>query len=208
MGVKPKPGQRRERKHQDGVLYLRCFGVFHDGDWLHFDRFQQRSENQFSTLCKECRAYKDAHDRGYSRMQRLELVRKWIYEIVHRCGGYRAAARTLGISYPTLFRWLGRYSGYEQRWIRRDSVRLILTTLAGLRSGEITPVKAKHNGGRKYRYGCAGCGCDLELITPGCETCRDRDVRRKFDAKQDREMLRKKWREQQRARRERLKLVA
>lgn len=209
-GVRPKAGQRRERKEIDGVLYLRCWGVFHDGDWLRSDRFHKNNK-YFTTLCKECHRYKYVHDHGFSRSQRLDEVRKWIWEIVNRCGGFNTAARTLGISSPTLYRWLGRYKGYDNKWIRRESVVKILTTLAGLRDGSIAPVPPPKTPNKKsfkkFRYGCAGCGCELELITPGCETCRDREQKRNQIKRTDPEIQRKKWRDAKRSKRGKLQTV-
>lgn len=170
---KPGVGQRRERRTENGVLLLRCWGAFHDGDWMNADRFFKRG-GTYSTLCKECHQYKYIHDRGYEPSMRLEEVRKWIWEIVHRCGSMSAAARTLGISSPTLFRWLGRYKGYEQKWIQRNSVRRVIETLAGLRAGTIEPQRSKKNGGKVYKYGCRGCGGPLDSETPGCSTCWER----------------------------------
>lgn len=179
---RPAPGQRRERRVEDGILLLRCWGSFHDGDWLHSDRFYRRKGKgiygHFSTLCKECTQYKATHDRGGEPYMRLELVRKWIWEIVHRCGGMNAAARTIGITSPTLYRWLGRYKGYDQRWIERESVRRVLETLGGLRDGSIEPQRPKKNGGKIYKHGCRSCGIDLAEYTPGCKTCAEREYRR------------------------------
>jgi len=181
MSSKPTPGQRRERKLLGETLYLRCWGAFHDGDWLRHDRFNKKGTG-FKTLCKECSAYKQAKDRGGSGAVRLELVRKWLWEVVHRCGGINAAARTLGISSPTIYRWLGRYKGYENKRVYRKSVQRILETLGGLRNGTVTPdirtYNNIHNRKEKYKYGCTGCGRPLEETTPGCTTCWERHYRK------------------------------
>ena len=175
----PGRGQRRERNTIDGVLHLRCYGAFHgNGEWLRSDRFRSRGINSFDQLCRECAAYKSAHDRGYDRRSRLDLVRKWVWEIVHRCGGINAAARTLGVSHVTVLRWLGRSKGYEQRWIRRSSVQHVLEVLADLRSGAIQPSIGSRNGYKTFHHGCRGCGCPLDLYTPGCGTCVDRQYKR------------------------------
>jgi hypothetical protein len=130
--TKPKPGQRREKKYSGNELLLRCWGPFHDGDWLHNSRFYGNGKYR-STLCKECHRYKYARDeRGPQK--RLEEVRKWVCEVVYRCGGINNAARVLGVSKSTVLRWLGRYKGFEQKRIEHDSVRLILETLAELRA--------------------------------------------------------------------------
>lgn len=206
--VRPKPGQRRERKYEGQVLYLRCFGSFHDGEWLRSDRFGQNSKGHFSTLCRECRQYYYVKKRGGNGEVKLAEVRKWLEEVVARCGTIAGAARTLGVSHPTIFRWLGRYKGYEQKRINRKSVKRILDTLGGLRNGTITPVTTKINHGRKYKYGCAGCGCRLEQYTPGCKTCKNRRTKITWQNKQDREILRKKWRDERRKRVERLTTAA
>lgn len=180
-------GHRRERDYlADGTLLLRCWGSFHDGDWLNSDRFFYNTRtNIFSTHCKECHTYRSTHDRGLEPLMRLELVRKWIYEIVHICDGYNAAARTLQVPQPTLYRWLGRYTGYEQRWIRRDSVRRIIEVLAALRAGDLEPASRGKNGGRRYKHGCIACGTPLDLYTPACSTCNDRRLKRSLRANQN-----------------------
>jgi hypothetical protein len=194
--VRPRPGQRRERKREGQALYLRCFGAFHDGEWLSSDRFGQNSKGHFSTLCRECRQYYYVKKRGGNGEVKLSTVRKWLEEVVARCGTISGAARTMGVNQPTIFRWLGRYKGYEQKRINRKSVKLILDTLGGLRNGTITPAPTKISHGRKYKYGCTGCGCKLEQFTPGCKTCRDRRTRKAYNRKQDPEIMRATWREQ------------
>lgn len=186
------------------VLYLRCFGAFHDGEWLSSDRYGRNSKGHYSTLCRECRQYYYVKKRGGNGEVKLATVRKWIEEVVARCGTYSGAARTLGVSQPMIFRWLGRYKGYEQKRINRKSVKLILDTLAGLRNGTITPAPTRINHGRKFKYGCSGCGCSLEQKTPGCDTCSDRFTRRAYNAKQDPEILRKQWRQAHREKKARL----
>jgi hypothetical protein len=198
--VRPKPGQRRERKQVGQALYLRCYGSFHDGEWLSSDRFGKNSKGYFSTLCRECRQYYYVKKRGGNGEVKLTTVRKWLEEVVARCGTISGAARTMGVSQPTIFRWLGRYKGYEQQRINRKSVKLILETLGGLRNGTITPSPTKINHGRKFKYGCTGCGCKLEQYTPGCKICRNRRQRKAWSNKQDREIIRATWREQGRKR--------
>lgn len=205
-GERPKPGQRREKKHEHGILYLRCFGTFHDGEWLSSDRFTKTKDGHV-TLCRECRRYYYLKRRGAEDLVKLAEVRKWLEEVVARCGTIRGAARTMGVTTGTVLKWLGRYKGYEQRRIKRDSVKLILETLGGLRNGSITPVPTNTNHGRRYVYGCAGCGIvepeDTPRYTPGCKTCEDRRIGRRRREEADPEIQRQQWRAAHARRKER-----
>lgn len=179
-----KPGHRRERKMLGETLYLRCWGTFHDGEWLRVDRFHIRASG-YSTYCKECHAYQQAKARGGDGTVRLELVRKWLWEIVNRCGGFNTAARTIGVSKPTIYRWLGRYKGYENKRITRKSVQRILETLGDLRAGTLHPKVTALTKTRKktFRYGCSGCGRPLDEKTPGCSTCYERHYQKEVRAR-------------------------
>jgi len=130
-------------------------------------------------MCKECHSYHYVHERGYEPYLRLEEVRKWVWEVIHRSGGMNAAARTLGISPTTLYRWLGRYKGNDQKKIRRESVRHVLEVLAQLRAGTLKPAPPKKAGGRSYKYGCSACGVDVDEHTPGCSVCWERHYNRR-----------------------------
>lgn len=179
----PKPrgwsGYRRERKTVGETLYLKCNGAFHDDEWLPHYAFRWiPSRNIYQTHCIECNLYYQAKRKGSNGTVKLELVRKWLWEVINRCGSIHAAARTMGVSHTVLFRWLGRYKGYEYKRIKRDNVKIILATLRGLRDGSIQPAVAKKKGGRKFKYGCVGCGGPIEGETLGCVACRDRRYKR------------------------------
>lgn len=183
---KRNPGQRRERKVEGQTLFLKCWGTFHDGEWLRHNRFHKRRADTYSTFCKECSAYQQAKARGGDGAVRLDLVRKWLWEVVSRCGGTNSAARTLGVSSPTIYRWLGRYKGYENKRIYRKSVQRILETLGGLRDGTVTPDIRTYNGAhtrrKRFRYGCPGCGQPREENTLGCLSCWERHYRKEYRA--------------------------
>lgn len=173
------PRLKRESKIEDGVLYLRCNGPFHDNEWVEATRFYFRKQyNSYRGSCRECESYKRAQQLGVPTQVKLEIIRKWLWEISNRCGGFRGAARVLGVHPITVERWLGRKRGYEQRKILYRNAKLILETLAHLRDGTLEPIKVNGTTRRTFKIGCKGCGRPLDEETPGCKICQARRLRK------------------------------
>ena len=185
---------RRERRVNSlGVTELRCFCETHKGKWLAEDCF---GKTTYRIKSGERRPIKQAYCREYYRINRQRIrnpnrqnpgtvpissIKSYLERIVVICGSYNAAARTLGISTTTIYRWLGRSNCYRNKNIYKTSVHLILVTLKGLESGEIKPAVSSKRSGRIFQHGCRGCGTELHNYTVGCKACDDR--RRKREAR-------------------------
>lgn len=189
---------RDKRINEMGITELRCFCDRHSGMWLPedsfgFTRYLVRSTGERKPIklarCKESymldrRKRRDPCKVNAGRLP-ISQIRPYIERIIVICGGYNAAARTIGVSQPTIYKWMGRYSGYKFRYIYKTSAEKILVTLVGLQDGTIQPAIANKIGGRVFKYGCRSCGADLDNYTVGCHSCttrRDKRTIRERDA--------------------------
>lgn len=183
---------RRDRRTNElGVAELRCFCERHQGSWLTEDlfgstRYLVRSTGERKPIklayCKEYymldrRIRRDPCRVNAGRLP-MSQIKPYLERVIIICGGYNVAARTIGVSNPTIYKWMGRYSGYKFRFMYKTSAERILTTLAGLEDGSIKPAVAKKVGGRVFKYGCRSCGIDQEEYTVGCDSCTTRRDKR------------------------------
>lgn len=191
-------GKRREKMWIGGMLHLRCWCEEHQGRWLPEEDFTL-TRYRVSTgeerrirkaRCAKACAREEGERRRPDKKHRgkvpLSRVQPWIWQVVHLCGGFNAAARTFGVSPPTIYRWLQRYNMYSNnKYVYAETAALILGTLRGIRLGEVEVQKNPRPDAKvNYRYGCVGCGGPLELYSPGCKTCWERKAAKEWRSKQ------------------------